>query len=82
MGYLKCNQTCFEGKMLNDPISIVCYTCALIEFWAGLFAEGDKEALVAAANTILAIALKILGKRNQLGDQKLLVDGSTDDATN
>jgi hypothetical protein len=68
--------------MLNDPISIVvCYAYALIEFWAGLFAEGDKEALVAGANTMLAIALKILSKRKRAGDQKLLKDGATDDAT-
>jgi hypothetical protein len=30
---------------------------------------------------MLAIALKILGKRKRVGDQKLLDDGVTDDAT-
>jgi hypothetical protein len=44
-----------------------------------LFAEGDKESLVDGANTMLAIALKILGKRKKMDGDVPLRDGPDDD---
>jgi hypothetical protein len=73
------NKACFDGKLLNDPISVICDACVLIGYWAGLFAEGDKESLVDGANTMLAIALKILGKRKKMDGDVPLRDGPDDD---
>jgi hypothetical protein len=59
------NRTCFEGKMIQNPISIICHACALICYWAGLFLKGDKELLIAGANSMLHIALKLLNKKQK-----------------
>jgi hypothetical protein len=34
---------CFQGKIVTSPISIICYACSLIGYWAGLFGELDKR---------------------------------------
>jgi hypothetical protein len=34
-----------------------------MSYWASLFLEDDKEALMAGANTMLEIAVKLLGKK-------------------
>jgi hypothetical protein len=62
------NKTCFEGKMIQNLISIICHTCALICYWAGLFLESDKELLIDGANTMLKIALKLLTKKQKPND--------------
>jgi len=54
---------CFEGKSLTNPISVICHACALMNYWAGLFMEIDKEALEAGVNTMLKIAASLLGKK-------------------
>jgi hypothetical protein len=59
------NKTCFEGKMIQNPISIICHACALICYWAGLFLEGDKEMLIEGAHTMLQITLKLLNKKQK-----------------
>jgi hypothetical protein len=76
------NKICFEGKMINDPISILCYASALIGYWAGLFAKIDKEALIAGANTMLEIATKLLEKKRKMGDRLLLKERPDDDEKN
>jgi hypothetical protein len=50
----------------------------MMSYWAGLFPQTDKEALVAGANTMLQIALKLLGKKMVRKDQLLLTDGQGD----
>jgi len=76
------NKACFEGKLLNDPVSIICYACALMGYWAGLFAESDKEALIAGVTTMLEIATKLLNKKRKVGGRLLLKDGSDADKQN
>jgi len=39
------------------------YASALINYWACLFMEIDREALEAGANTMLKIAAFLLGKK-------------------
>ena len=56
------NSACFEGKSVRSPISIICYACSLMEYWVGLFLYDDKEQLIAGANTMLKIALQMVGK--------------------
>jgi hypothetical protein len=51
--------------MIRNPISIICHACALISYWVGLFLEGDKELLIAGANLMLQIALKLLNKKQK-----------------
>ena len=69
---------CFEGQVVNNPITIICYACSIMSYWAGLFLEDDKEALIASANTMLKIAMKLLDKKALKKDQLLLTDGQED----
>lgn len=57
------NAICFESKIVSNPITIICYASSLMCYWAGLFLEDDKEALVAGVNKMLAIAVKLLCKK-------------------
>jgi hypothetical protein len=57
------NKMCFEGKVVKDPTSIVCYACALMSYWAGLYTGDDKDALIAGVNCMIEIAMKLLGKK-------------------
>jgi hypothetical protein len=43
------------ANLLKNIVSIICHACVLISYWAGLFIENDKEALVAGVNTMLRL---------------------------
>ena len=30
------NSVCFEGKVVTSTITIICYACSLMNYWAGL----------------------------------------------
>lgn len=72
-------ETCFDGKILRNPAEIICYACALMGYWAGLFPELDKEALEAGVKTMLQIAAKLLEKKTP--DAGLLLKNKPDDST-
>jgi hypothetical protein len=72
------NKLCFEGKSVQNPISIVCHACALMCHWAGLYQKEDKELLEAGVNTMLQIALKLLCKKTKPPTVLLLKDDSED----
>lgn len=74
------NRSCFEGKILMKPIEILCHACALMRFWAGLYAEEDEEMLVEGANAMLMIAVKLLCKpRRKASDVLMIKDGNQDE---
>lgn len=59
----KCrNKMCFDGKVLKNPIEIICHACALMRFWAGLQKDEDKEKLIQGVNNMLRIATRLLTK--------------------
>ena len=68
------NKCCFEDKIIKNPISVVCYACALMCSWAGLYSAEDEEMLLAGVNTMMQIARKLLNKRSEqsVGDLKWL----------
>ena len=72
------NKACFDGIMIRNPASIICYACALMGYWAGLFLEMDKEALEAGVNTMLQIASKLLGEKVH-NDGRLTLEDKPDD---
>jgi len=67
-----CNSVCFEGKIVTSPISIICYACSLMEYWAGLFLDDDKDQLVTGANTMLKIVLQLMGEEAKAQRNHLL----------
>jgi hypothetical protein len=73
------NKACFEGKLIRNPAEIVCYTCALMGYWAGLFQGIDKETLEAGVNTMLKIAARLLEKEKPNDGNPLLKDKPEDD---
>ena len=48
--------------------------CSLMCYWEGLFLEANREALVDGANTMLAIAWKLLTKKSRKETPLLLKD--------
>jgi len=68
------NDVCFEGRKITNPISIVCLACSLMCYWAGLFLEVDKEALVRGVNLMMEIAVKLLNKKSVKRKPPLLED--------
>lgn len=46
-----------------NPVTIVCFACSLMSYWAGLFLDDDKEALVPGVNMMMEIALKLNKKK-------------------
>jgi hypothetical protein len=70
---------CFEGKIVTNPVTIVCYACVLMGYWAGLFLGADREALEAGVNTMLEIAVKLTSKKKAKQSQVLLQDDQSGD---
>lgn len=68
----------FENKYICNPISIVCHACALMSYWAGVYSEGEKEALIAGVNTMMEITLKLVKKKPRTAP--LLLQDKSDDA--
>lgn len=62
------NKTCFDKKVIRNPIEIVCHAGALMKFWAGLYADLDKEALEDGVNTMLKVAYDTLTKKKSKVD--------------
>jgi hypothetical protein len=69
------NKLCFEGKWVKNPLSIICHACALMSHWAGLYPAEDKEVLVAGAELMLQIAIKLLNKKAKTDECRQLQDG-------
>ena len=60
-----CNAICFERKSVTNPAAIICYACSLMGYWANLFLESDKESMLEGVNTMLAIAMKLVAKKEE-----------------
>jgi len=83
----KCrNKASFDKKLIKDPLEIICYACALMKFWSGLYAKMDEEQLEEGVNTMLRVAKEILALQTaRQVDQLLLQDGEAseqDEASN
>ena len=57
------NAVIFEKKFIKHPCEIICSACAFMGFWAGLYPESMKEIIMAAADSMLKTALRILGSQ-------------------
>jgi hypothetical protein len=73
------NSVCFQGKIVTSPITIICYACSLMGYWAGLFGDDEKEKLVAGVDMMLQIALRLVAKTTDSRKQGLLEDTKEDD---
>jgi len=66
-------KVCFDGKKFQNSIEIICYACALMCYWAGLYVEVDREMLINCVNTMLGVATEILtSKRKNPGRMERL----------
>jgi hypothetical protein len=74
------NKVVFEGKLLQNPLEIICHACALMVYWSGLFAEMDRDQPVEGANTMLRVAKEVLtAQTTRQVNQLLLEDGNRSD---
>jgi hypothetical protein len=51
-------------------------------FWAGLYADVDKEMLVSGVSTMLRVAARLILTKNSADGQKRLKSREDDEATN
>jgi hypothetical protein len=54
------NKACFENKIIQNPLEVICHACALMNFWTGLFTNIDKEQLEEGVATMLRVAKQLL----------------------
>lgn len=74
------NKACFEKKILKSPLEIICHASALMIFWAGLYAEMDRDQLIEGANLMLKVAKEVLAVQiARQVNQMLLQDDQADD---
>lgn len=67
------NKACFDKKkIIKSPLEILCHASSLMIFWAGLYAEMDREQLIEGTNLMLK---EVLAKQTaRQVDQLLLQD--------
>jgi hypothetical protein len=46
------NKACFEGKLISSPMSLICYMCVFLRYWAGLQKEKEKKILLEGAERL------------------------------
>jgi hypothetical protein len=75
------NGTCFEKKVVNNPIDIVFSACSLVRYWAGLYPKYSQQVTSEGVELMIHTAIKLLGKQSKKR-RLLLTDGrlSSDDS--
>lgn len=63
------NRACLDGRIIRNPIEILCHAAALMCFWTGLYAEIDSMMLINGVNTMLKVASDLLLPHNPAKDQ-------------
>ena len=67
-------------RLSKKHLEIICYACALLHYWAGLYTEMDKEQPVEGANLMLQVAKGLLASQNAGQASRLqLTDGEPHD---
>jgi hypothetical protein len=46
------NKACSENKLISSTVSLICYMCAFLCYWAGLQEEKDKQILLEGADRL------------------------------
>jgi len=69
----------FDKVVIKSLLDIFCHICALMNYWAGLYAEPDKEQIIEGINTMLKVMKGILKRQKEEAEAtKQLQDGGTD----
>ena len=76
------NKACFDKEIIKSPLEILCHANALMVFWAGLYAEMDREQLIEGANLMLKVAKEVLAKQTAREVDQLLVQDNQPGYTN
>lgn len=53
------NKACFDDKTVKNNVEVLCYACALMKYWSGLYSEEDK-AMLEGVNIISQLAKQLL----------------------
>ena len=60
------NRVVFEHKMIiKHSLEIICSACAIMHYLAGLYPDSMKEIIVAGVDSMMKVALKILGRQGR-----------------
>jgi hypothetical protein len=69
----KARKACFDKNIIRNPMEIIFHVGALMNFWAGLYPELDREALEEGVNMMLKVAIDILAAK------KIKMSGADED---
>ena len=69
------NKITFEKYKLKSPVSIIFTVAAFLKFWAGLFKNDDKEAIIAGAEQLLE-ATKLMMRGGRATDDGAVASSS------
>jgi hypothetical protein len=50
------NRSCFDHKMIKDPVKLISYSTVFMKYWVGLHGEKDAEDLRLGADGLLKLA--------------------------
>jgi hypothetical protein len=46
------NRACFEGKLIQTPVELICFVVVFMKYWAGLNVQADSDALRQGADAL------------------------------
>jgi hypothetical protein len=74
------NRACFEGKLIQTPVELICFAVVFMKYWAGLNVQADSDALRQGADALQQTVLSsvrssvparlAIGGNQQAGDRR------------
>jgi hypothetical protein len=74
------NRACFEGKLIQTPVELICFAVVFMKYWAGLNVQADTDALRQGADALQQTVLSsvrssvparlAIGGNQQAGDRR------------
>lgn len=68
---------CFDGKLVKHPAEIVCYVCAFMRYWIGLYLAEIQEMMVERVSIKLHVAKRLLPESAFFGPGDAAAGGRT-----
>lgn len=59
------NKACFDKKMIKHPAEILIHACALMNYWAGLYASHFQEIIIDGVKILISCAHRVLAQQGR-----------------
>jgi hypothetical protein len=54
------NRACFKGKIIQNPIELICFVVVFMKYWACLNVQADRDALRQGVDALQRVALSFV----------------------